>query len=201
MAKKQTKKSSNLFWYILGALAVLVIILVVTGNQSSAIDYSMYNYTDAQVAKPNATHQLMEFGDFQCPYCGEVAPVIKAVQHDFDVNVTFIEFPLTQIHAFSQTAAEAAECARAQGRFWAYHDILYAHQANLAKQDLFAYAKGLGLDTQKFDACLNNRQMQVTVAKDVALGNKYNVTGTPTFYLDGKEVNYRTYAQFKQALQ
>lgn len=205
MAKK---KGSNAFWYVLIGILVLIGLWVFIGGGVSAveIDYTQYQYTDDTIEKPDAEHTLVEYGDFQCPACGQRYPVIKQVKENFDVNVVYKHFPLTSIHPYAQRAAEAAECARDQNKFWAYHDLLYGEQlyaqpSYLAEGYLKQYAEGLGLDTAQFNQCIDERLKQTVVAADVLEGQQAGVDSTPTLILDGQEVGYYQYSQFAQALQ
>ncbi len=133
---------------------------------------------------------VVEFGDFECPYCGEEEPIVTEMLSDYAGQIRFVfeEFPLSSIHPYAELAAEAALAANAQGRFWPYHDMLYANQTALARSDLDRYASMLGLDLTQFDAALDDHTFQGAVAADVAYGERLNVTGTPTFFVNGVRV-------------
>lgn len=194
MAKK--KSSWTPFLIIVGLITAIGLFVFLSTDGSAAVDPATYNYSDDEVNNPEADVTITEFGDFQCPYCGRFAPVLKSVKEDFDVHVEYKHFPLTSIHPYAQRAAEAAECARDQNRFWAYHDVLFDNQDRLAVAYLYDYAEALGLDEERFEACLDTREKQVVVAADVQEGNQLGVSGTPTVFIDGEEVEYRNYAQF-----
>jgi len=137
----------------------------------------------------NAPVTVIEFADFQCPFCKRSEDAVKAVREKYGdrVQLVFMDFPLS-FHPHAMPAANAARCAEAQGKFWQYHDALFADQSKLEPNDLKATAKTLGLDTAKFNACLDKNQYDQAIQKDLAEGHKLNVNGTPTFFIDGREV-------------
>jgi protein-disulfide isomerase len=130
---------------------------------------------------------VVEFGDFECPYCGEEEPIVTQMLSDYAGRIRFVfkEFPLSSIHPYAELAAEAALAANAQGKFWPYHDTLYANQSALARSDLDTYASKVGLDMTKFDAALDDGTYVAAVAADVAEGTALGVDGTPTFFVNG----------------
>jgi len=130
---------------------------------------------------------VVEFGDFECPYCGQEEPVVTQMLSDYAGRIRFVfkEFPLSSIHPDAELAAEAALAANAQGQFWPYHNMLYANQSALARSNLDAYASTLGLDMTAFDAALDEGTYEAAVAADVAQGRSLGVTGTPTFFVNG----------------
>lgn len=145
---------------------------------------------DPVKGSPDAPVTIVEFSEFQCPYCGyyvrEVFPKIdEAYIKTGKVKYVFRDFPLLSIHPNAQKAAEAAGCAAQQGKFWEYHDVLFAHQDALAVPSLKQYAADLGLDSAQFDACLDSGAMADEVAKDLADGQRYGVSGTPAFFVNG----------------
>jgi len=145
---------------------------------------------DPVKGSPDAPVTIVEFSEFQCPYCGlyvrETFPKIdETYVKTGKVKYVFRDFPLTSIHPNAQKAAEAAGCAAQQGKFWEYHDILFTHQDALDVPSLKQYAADLGLDTAQFDACLDSGAMADEVAKDMADGQQYGVTGTPAFFVNG----------------
>jgi protein-disulfide isomerase len=156
----------------------------------------MYSYDTPRLTMPlsdrdhvrgpaTAAVTLVEYGDYECPFCGAAAPAVKEVQQLLgDVLFAFRHFPLTQIHPHSFQAAEAAEAAGAQGSFWEMHDLLFAHQDALALQDLFVYARALGLDLERFARELANNTHAVRVREDLMSGIRSGVNGTPTFFIN-----------------
>jgi protein-disulfide isomerase len=130
---------------------------------------------------------LVEFGDFECPYCGEEEPVLKQLGSAYasDLRLVFKEFPLS-IHPDAERAAEAALAANAQGKFWPYHDTLYANQDALTESDLVSYATDLALDVSTFQTAIAQGTYEPAVQADVAQGESLGVAGTPTFFVNGR---------------
>jgi protein-disulfide isomerase len=130
---------------------------------------------------------IVEFGDFECPYCGEMEfPVQQLLtRYDGRIRFAFKQFPIPY-HRDAQLAAEASLAANAQGQFWPYHDALYAHQDALARADLLAYATDLGLDVDAFGAALDQATYAGAVSADLAQGEALGVSGTPTFFINGR---------------
>jgi protein-disulfide isomerase len=136
----------------------------------------------------NAHFTLVEYGDYQCPYCGAAYPEVKKVQKELGSELRFVfrNFPLTNIHEHALNAAETAEAASAQGKFWPMHDFLYEHQATLGDSSVaLGYAKKLGLDTQKFEREIAQHAYQKRIKDDFMGGVRSGVNGTPTFYVNG----------------
>jgi Na+/H+ antiporter NhaA len=130
---------------------------------------------------------VVEYGDFECPYCGQAEPVIRELLRDFaDVRYLWRHLPLTDVHPHAQLAAEASEAAADQGAFWEMHDLLLAHQDALAPSDLIGYAEQLGLDVERFEQDLREHRGASRVAEDVDSADLSGVTGTPTFFINGR---------------
>src|SRR5205823_5196275 len=130
---------------------------------------------------------VVEYGDFECPYCGQAEPVVRELLGDFaDVRYVWRHLPLTDVHPRAQLAAEAAEAAAAQGAFWEMHDLLLAHQNALAPTDLIAYAGQLGLDVERFTDDLRAHAGAARVADGVDSADLSGVSGTPTFFINGR---------------
>jgi protein-disulfide isomerase len=130
---------------------------------------------------------LVEYGDYECPYCGAAYPIIKQVQARMGERLRFVfrNFPITTSHPHAGQAAEAAEAAAAQGRFWPMHDVLFENQRHLGDRDLRGYAETLGLDVQRFDQELAGHVHAARVQEDFMSGVRSGVNGTPTFYING----------------
>src|SRR6266511_3362530 len=131
---------------------------------------------------------LVEYGDFECPYCGRAEPVLRELLADFGDELRFVfrHLPLADVHPRASLAAEAAEAAGAQGKFWEMHDLLFAHQDALAPLDLVRYAEELGLDVGRVRGELRRRAYAPRVAEDVSSADASGVSGTPTFFVNGK---------------
>jgi protein-disulfide isomerase len=136
---------------------------------------------------PEAPVTLVEYGDYECPYCGAAYPIVKQVQEQMGPRLRFVfrNFPITTSHPHAEQAAEAAEAADAQGRFWDMHDHLYEHQRQLENDDLLGYAADLGLDAQRFADELAQHVHAPRVREDFMSGVRSGVNGTPTFYING----------------
>src|SRR5215470_1659633 len=130
---------------------------------------------------------LVEYGDFECPYCGRAEPVVRELLADYgDLRYVWRHLPLTDVHPHAQLAAEAAEAAASQGKFWEMHDQLLGHQDALTAKDLIRYAGQLGLDTERFTRDLRGHTGQAKIAADVDSADLSGVSGTPTFFINGK---------------
>jgi Na+/H+ antiporter NhaA len=129
---------------------------------------------------------VIEYGDFECPYCGQAEPVVRELLRDFgDVTYVWRNLPLNDVHPNAQQAAEAAEAAAEQGAFWEMHDLLLDHQDALGFDDLIGYAEQLGLDGERFEEDLRTRAGARRVAEDVDSADLSGVSGTPTFFING----------------
>jgi protein-disulfide isomerase len=135
----------------------------------------------------DAPATLVEYGDFQCPYCGKAYPIVKEVQARMGDRLRFVfrNFPITTSHKYAEDAAEAAEAAAAQGKFWEMHDALFENQPRLADADLRRYADWVGLDLERFDADMAQHTYAERVREDFMGGVRSGVNGTPTFYVNG----------------
>jgi Na+/H+ antiporter NhaA len=138
---------------------------------------------------PDATVTLVEYADFECPYCGRAEPTIRALLASCEqdgLRYVFRHLPLADVHPRAQLAAEAAEAAGAQGMFWEMHDLLYEHQDELGPKDLVRYAAELGLDVQRFTDDVRERRFLHRVEADVESADESGVSGTPTFFVNGR---------------
>ncbi|MEX0755017.1 MAG: Na+/H+ antiporter NhaA [Actinomycetota bacterium] len=140
---------------------------------------------------------LLEYGDFECPHCGRAEPVVRNLLQRFGAEIRFVfrHLPLTDVHENAELAAEAAEAAGAQGRFWEMHDLLFAHQDALRLTDVRGYARDLGLDVDQVSAELGSRRHTLRVARDVESADVSGVAGTPTFFVNGR----RHYGAYDEA--
>jgi protein-disulfide isomerase len=138
--------------------------------------------------RPDAPVTLVEYGDFECPYCGQAEPVVRELlaANDDDLRYVWRHLPLADVHPNAQLAAEAAEAAAAQGEFWAMHDRLLAHQDELTPRELHAHAAEIGLDVPRFAEELRQRRYAPRVAEDVGSADASGVSGTPTFFINGR---------------
>jgi protein-disulfide isomerase len=144
--------------------------------------------TDPVLGATTAPVTVVEFSDFQCPFCQRAVPTLKKVREVYGdkVRVVWKDFPLTQIHPQAFKSAEAAHCAGEQGKFWDYHDKLFANQEALQADDLKKYASDLGLDAAKFGPCLDSSKYAERVRDGVSAGSRLGVNSTPTLYINGR---------------
>jgi protein-disulfide isomerase len=150
----------------------------------------------------NAPIELVEFSDFQCPFCYRAHPTVKQVLNTYGGKIRFVyrNYPLPN-HPNARPAAEAAQCANEQGQFWPYHDRLFADQNKLGNDDLKASAAALGLDAGKFNACFESHKYQTRVDADVQAANEAGVNGTPAFFINGRLLNgAQPYDEFKRVI-
>jgi protein-disulfide isomerase len=188
-----------------GFLGVIVLVILafagifaLSGNKANAPSNNSKNGTLTQhiegQGKSGVT--LVEYGDYQCPFCGQYYPTVKQVQTQFNNQIyfQFRNFPLVNLHQNAFAAARAAEAAAMQNKFWEMHDALYESQTQWSKlSDAVPYfnqlAQQLGLDITKFKADYASGKVNNLINADVAEGTKLNIQGTPTFFLDGKVLN------------
>jgi protein-disulfide isomerase len=144
--------------------------------------------TDPSLGRSSAPVTVIEFSDFQCPFCQRVAPTLKKVRDTYGdkVRIVWKDFPLTQIHPQAFKAGEAAHCAGDQGKYWEYHDRLFANQQQLQLDELKQHATALGLDAAAFNACLDSSKYGERVRDGVAQGTRLGVNSTPTIYINGR---------------
>jgi protein-disulfide isomerase len=210
-------------WVAGGFIALIIVITVIAAVFSDGTfgGAGGLNFTPTQTApissadhvrgNQQATVSVMEYGDFQCPACGAYEPLVEQLQQDYAGKILFVfrNFPLYQIHPNAQIAAQAAEAAALQGRYWEMHDLLYEKQndwVNVASGSVVSdrfngYAKSLGLDVAKFDADLNSAAVKDKVQADITMGNQASVDHTPTFFVNLTQIpNPQSYDAFRQVI-
>jgi len=147
---------------------------------------------------------IVEFSDFECPFCGRLFPTLKAVEKNYpsQVRIVYRQYPLRRIHPMAEKAAEASLCANEQGRFWEMHDSLFGDQEHLMVDALKARAVELKLDTAAFNACLDSGKEVAAIDKDIAEGTNAGVTGTPAMFINGRMVvGARPYADIQAVIE
>jgi protein-disulfide isomerase len=146
---------------------------------------------DPVLGDPKAPVTVVEFSDFQCPFCRQVMPTLKRLREAYGdrVRIVWKDFPLTSIHPQAFKAAEAAQCAREQGKFWEYHDRLFENQQALDPDFLKKYAADTGLDSAKFNACLDTAKYAERVQAQMGVGNQLGVSSTPSLFVNGRMVS------------
>jgi protein-disulfide isomerase len=144
---------------------------------------------DHRQGDSDAPCTLVEYGDYQCPSCGQAYPIVKRVQKHFGKRLSFVfrNFPLTQMHPFAEPAAETAEFAGANGKFWGMHDLIYENQARLGDDELLPeLAQQLHLAPAKLLDALESKEFEPRVKADFSSGVRSGVNGTPTFFINGQ---------------
>ncbi len=136
---------------------------------------------------PRAKVMMVEFSDFQCPYCGQAQSTLKSLlaKHEGTLALAFRDMPLTQIHPMALGAAEAGRCAGEQGKFWELHDMMFADQAGLDRNGLLGKARKLQLDEKQFETCLTSEKYKAQIQQDAQEGMLAGVSGTPGFFING----------------
>lgn len=151
----------------------------------------------------NAPIEIIEFSDFQCPFCQRAQPTIEQVLKTYGdrVRLVYRHFPLGN-HPQARPAAEASECAAEQSRFWPYHDKLFANPSRLADADLKQHAAELGLDVSKFNACVDSHKYKAQVETDMRDGEEAGVSGTPAFFINGRMISgAQPFDAFKRVIE
>jgi len=199
-------------WIIFGVICVLLFGGLVVWSGRDRVDVSGVDTNKIQSASENSGNIadnvfgngkskviLTEYGDFQCPGCGSAHPIVKSLSQKYDKQLGFVfrNFPLTNIHPNARAAAAAAEAAGTQGKYWEMHNLLFESQDEWSdattsnRGKTFAgYAERIGLDKSAFDKAMDERSGDINkkINFDIALGRKLSVTGTPTFFLNGKQM-------------
>lgn len=157
---------------------------------STQLKTAVTNQDHIQGSK-NAPLELVEYGDYQCSYCGEAYPIIKSVQQTLENDLKFVfrNFPLSEVHPDAKNAAMAAEAAALQNKFWEMHDILYENQQQLDEGHLVSFAKKIGLDVNKFRSDMQKSVVSDKIENDFESGARSGVNGTPSFFVNGKKYN------------
>ncbi|MGI8496314.1 MAG: DsbA family protein [Gemmatimonadaceae bacterium] len=154
---------------------------------------------------PEAPLTLVEYGDFECPWCGKAHPIVQSLQRALgpQLRLVFRNFLLSELHPHAERAAETAEAAAAQGKYWEMHDTLFEHQDALDVRDLIGYAGDLNLDAARVQRELETGAYAERVRRDFRSGVRSGVNGTPTFFINGERYdgNWTDETQFLEALQ
>ena len=191
---------SKQFWAVIAVIAIVFIgIFMVGGNKKSdtnSKNSSASGGTQHVTGKGTTGVTLVEFGDYQCPYCGQYFLTVKEVVAKYGDQITFQfkNFPLTSVHQNAFAAARAAEAAGLQGKFWEMNEVLYTNQSAWSEQTdatpIFAqYAQQLGLNVEQFKKDSSSSKVNDLINADMAAGTKLKVTGTPAFFINGKKID------------
>jgi protein-disulfide isomerase len=152
--------------------------------------FSVTSVGNASTGGKDATLTIVEFADFQCPYCRSAEKPLSEIRKKYGnkIRLVYMDFPLG-MHAHAFDAASAARCAGEQNKFWQYHDALFADQGKLDPANLKATAAKNGLDMEKFNGCFDSKKYETALRKDMDQGSKLGISGTPTFFVNGREVS------------
>lgn len=202
-------------WIIFSVIAIGILAILIFSSGKSNIDVSGVNADAVQVGssqngnigdhvsgKVGSKVTLIEYGDFQCPPCGNIYPVVKSVTEKYQNQLQYVfrNFPIPDLHPNAKAAAASAEAAGLQGKYWQMHDKLYETQndwSSLSSSERTSFfdslAKGLNLDMKKFDADMSSSPVTSKINFDIALGTKVSVSGTPSFILNGKKLETSAY--------
>ncbi|MCG3111738.1 MAG: thioredoxin domain-containing protein [Candidatus Manganitrophus sp. SB1] len=215
--KAQRARSRMALWtsVIAGVMAVVIGVVWVAAPPSGEVtgrpDASLTEISQDEWIKgnPNAPVTLVEYSDFQCPSCGTYFPLLKELNSEFDdrLRIVYRHYPLG-FHAHAELAAQAAEAAGKQGKFWQMHDLIFRQQKDWsekvgsARALFIGYARDLGLDMARFEADLDSKEVRQAVDADRRSGDRLGVDSTPTFFLNGVKIqNPRGYDPFKNLIE
>jgi protein-disulfide isomerase len=210
---------SKQFWAVIIAVFLVFVGIFVFGQKSTNNPTNSNGKLSQHIEGLGQSHiTLVEYGDYQCPYCGEYYPVVKQIAAEYNTQMTFQfrNFPLTSLHPNAFAGARAAEAASLQGKFWQMHDLLYEqngeyYQSNETLSNWIGasnpqpffdqYAKQLGLNITKFNQDYASNEVNGTINADLAEGNTLGVDATPTFFLNGKQISVGiSVAQFQSVI-
>ncbi|MCL5011737.1 MAG: DsbA family protein [Candidatus Marsarchaeota archaeon] len=164
--------------------------------------YACYSGNDNYTCPSNVSVTLLEVGDFQCPYCGSNEPIVMNILKEYagKVRLEFLNFPLPE-HQYAEKAAEAFECAVDQGKEWQMYEEMYQNQGDLTVDSLKKYALSVGLNSTLFNACLDSGAKAAVVQQQLQEGQNLGVQGTPTFFVNGLELEgYQSQSSFENAV-
>jgi len=210
-ARRRVLKRTAVWGLVIGVLAGSVFLIYNYGNSpnTTAMLVDAVNPTDYIFGTPASNVILIEYGDFQCPACAQYEPIVQKVRADYADKIAFVyrHFPLGQ-HKNAKITAYASEAAGKQGKFWEMHDMIYDGQnawANLSKDKvkdvMIKYAEAIGLDLKLFEEQIDSGEVKDKVQSDNDGGLKAGVNATPTFILNGKKIQPRSYDEFKNFIE
>jgi protein-disulfide isomerase len=153
-------------------------------------EYDVATSDDPTLGSQDALVTIVEFSDFECPFCRQSFPIIRSLVEEFKENVRYVyrDFPLESIHPNARLAAKAGYCAHQQNLFWPLHDKLFQNQNNLSRTDLVSYAQQVGLNQQEFLTCLDSKAADDEINLDITEGQAAGALGTPTWFINGNRV-------------
>lgn len=196
----------KIWWWVFAIIILLVLFVLWLFNQEA--DNSVPTLNNSKLSKVDETllygqgknypsqgeasakARIVEFGDFECPYCGQSFPVVREILQKYQGKIYFVfrNFPLTEDHPHALRAAEASACANDQGKFWPMHDKLFINQNALEDDNLKIYAKSVGLNSNQFNSCLQTHKYLASINEDIDQGLLLGVKATPTFFINGYKI-------------
>ncbi len=185
---------------------VIVMFMAMSPEPSSSAIVSI-NEDDHSYGNSAGQVTLIEYSDFQCPACASIEPILKTLREQYPDKLNFVyrHFPLKSIHRNAEISAQAAEAAGKQGKFWEMHNMIFEKQSawsrNGNKDTFIGYAQELSLDIEKFKSDLNSSEVSAKVDRDLKSGEGAGVQGTPTFFLNGEKIQFRTLEEFVKIIE
>jgi len=198
------KKKGTAKWIFLAI--VLIAVLWIVWSITTKPEYPYIDSPQPFLGNPDASIVIIEYADLQCPSCAYYHPIISSAIDKYNASVRYEmkHFPLTAIHSFAYNAARGAECANDQGmaKFWEFVDQAYANQdGGLNNKGLKRIASSIGLDREKFDACLDSGAKKEFVNEDMASGNQAGIKGTPSLFINGRQIDIKQFSNIETILQ
>jgi protein-disulfide isomerase len=204
--ERETKILLGIIGFIVAGMVGLFVVFN-QGGTSTTADVGKLVREDSQ-KKGSGSVTMVEFGDYQCPSCAAVDPTIQRLLAEYPDKLTFVfrNFPLEAIHKNAQVAAKYAEASAKQNKFWEMHDQIYARQSEWSElgdpTDRFLdYAKSLGMNTDQLKKDATSTEISKLISRDIEDGNALGVTGTPTFFINGKQIANNNYDSLKAAIE
>lgn len=208
MALKKFFQGDLVNWLVLFALMIQIILLVALTQRIIHLEDLIFSKPEPEIVDRIPDEQghilgsqgspvtVIEFADFQCPYCAGAESIVKQLISQYPDKIKFVyrHFPLTAIHPYAMQSAMASECANEQGKFWEMHDLIFDRQQNLkgdnlSNEDFFLNIAGeIGVDSSSFNDCLDRQAFHDYISQDISDGLKYGVNGTPTFFVNREKV-------------
>ena len=164
-----------------------------SSNEELAIAKAPDIKLDGEAVRGNkdALITIVEFGDYECPYCASLNPVIEDILKEYEGKVRFVfkDYPLTSIHLRAMESAQAVHCAGEQNKYWEMHDLLFAKQNDLTHNKLIQYGSELGLNVEQYKSCVDAKKYESDIQRDVIEGDSYKIRGTPILYINGERID------------
>lgn len=196
------KNDTKILLAVLGLTVAVMALIIFTGDSAEPVDASLVNTGKNVRGMSEANNTLVEFSDFFCPSCKAAEPYVSQLLSKYPKNIKFIyrHFPLPQ-HPLAFKASVSAESAGMQGKFWEYKEKLFEKQETLTDKSFSEIAKDLGLDLEKFNKDADSETVLAAVQTDMSTSNKLNLSGTPSFFLNGEKVNFNSFESLNKTIE